>query len=420
MKIALVARHASAPATQYDQYAVEQAAHVTGLGTALAAQGHNVVIYARKDAPGLPERETLAPRLTARYIKAGPPAPVPADEMPQHVAQIGQNLAARWNKDTPDIVHAHHWTSGLAALLAARELPVPVVQSFGSLGIAEHRHGKPGPRDDMRIRMEACIARTVAGVLAQTSNEVSDLSSFRIPGMRVTVVPSGVDMNLFCPDGPATKRHAELRLLHAGSLAGHQGLDTLLRIMPELPAAELVITGGPDPDKLDSDLACKRLGKLAARLGVADRITFTGRVAGKNLPALIRSADIFVSSAGYEPYGSAAISAMACGKPVVATAVGAYADAVVDGTTGVLLPPGRPDLLLKRLRELLATPMKLSGFGIAAADRARSRYSWERIAGETAAAYRRYLTDPSGQPAAAQTHASARGSSAATEQRRAA
>jgi glycosyltransferase involved in cell wall biosynthesis len=416
MKIALVARHATAPAMQSDQYAAEQAAHVTGLGLALAAQGHNVVIYARKSARGLPDRQTLAPRLTERYIKAGPPAPVAAEQLPQHVAEIGRYLATRWKKDTPDVVHAHHWTSGLAALLAARELPVPVVQSFGSLGLAEQRHGRPGTADNTRIRMEACIARTVNAVLAQTSDEVSDLASLGIPGMRVRIVPCGVDTSRFSPDGPAARRHAELRLLHVGSLADHQGIHKLLRIMPELPTAELVIAGGPDPDKLDSDLACKRLGKLAAGLGVADRITFTGHVAGKNLPALMRSADIFVSGASYEPYGGAAISAMACGKPVVANAVGAYADAVIDGTTGLLLPPSRPDLLLKRLRELLATPMKLTGFGIAAADRARSRYSWERIADETAAAYQRCLTDSSGQPAGAQML----GSGAATEQLRAA
>jgi glycosyltransferase involved in cell wall biosynthesis len=394
MKIALVARHASTPATSADPYAAEQAAHVTGLGTALAALGHNVVIYARKDAPGLPERETLAPGLIVRYIKAGPAAPLPADQLPQHVAEVGRYLAARWKKDTPDIVHAHHWTSGLAAMLAAREVPVPIVASFGSLGISEQRHGVPGPHDGARIKMEACIGRSVAGVLAHTSHEVSDLSALGIPGTRVRVVPCGVDASRFQPEGPAAKRHAELRLLHIGSLADHQGLEQLLRILPDLPNAELVIAGGPDPDALDSDIAYKKLGKLAAALGVADRVTFAGQVTSKHLPALIRSADIFVSTARYEPFGSAALSAMACGKPIIANAVGGYADAVVDGTTGLLLPPGRPQLLVKRLRDLLATPMKLTGFGIAAADRARSRYPWERIAAETVAAYERCMAAP--------------------------
>jgi hypothetical protein len=74
MKIALVARHASTPATSADPYAAEQAAHVTGLGRALAALGHNVVIYART-LLACPNAK-LAPGLIARYIKAGPAAPL--------------------------------------------------------------------------------------------------------------------------------------------------------------------------------------------------------------------------------------------------------------------------------------------------------------------------------------------------------
>jgi D-inositol-3-phosphate glycosyltransferase len=394
MKIALVARHVSACATAADPYAGEQAAHVACLGSALAARGHDVVIFARKDGPGRPDREALAPRLTARYIKAGPPRPVPADALPQYMAEMGRYLAQRWQKDTPDIVHAHHWTSGLAALVAGRDRPVPIVQTFGSLGVAEQRHGVPGPPEGARVRMEACIARTVSGVLAHTSDEVNFLAALGTGGTRVRIVPCGVDMTRLDPDGPAAKRHAELRLLHVGSAGEHQGLDQLLRIMPDLPDAELVLAGGPDLEQLDSDLAYKRLGKLAAALGVADRVSFVGHVAGNKLAALLRSADIFVSAAKYEPFGTAAISAMACGKPVVANAVGAYADAVVDGTTGLLVPPGRCDVLARRLRDLLATPMKLTGFGIAGADRARSRYPWERIADETTAAYERFLALP--------------------------
>jgi D-inositol-3-phosphate glycosyltransferase len=398
MKIALVARHAPASATPSDPYAAEQAAHIAGLGKALAAQGHTVVLYARKDAPGLPERETVANRFTVRYIKAGPPAPVPADELPKYIAEMGRYLAARWKKDTPDVVHAHHWTSGLAALLAAREQPVPIVASFGSLGTAEQRHGVPGPQDGARIRMEKAIARSVTGVLASTCEEVSELAALGVPGARVRVVPAGVDTAKFSPEGPAAKRQGDLRLLHVGSLAEHQGLDKLMRALSDLPGAELIIAGGPDPDDLDSDMAYKKLGKLAAALGVADRVTFTGHVPAKNLPALMRSADVFVSASRYEPYGSAAICAMACGTPVVANAVGAYADAVVDGTTGLLLPPGRPDILAKRLREALALPMRLAAFGIAAADRAKSRYPWDRIAAETAAAYERCIAATGPQP----------------------
>jgi len=389
MKIALVARHVCAPAAPVGLYAAEQAEHVADLGRALAAQGHKVVIYGRKDAPGMPDREQLAPGLTARYIKAGPPAPVPVGQLHQHAAEIARYLSAQWQKDTPDIVHAHHWTSGLAALAATRDLPVPVVQTFGSLGVAEQRHGVPGPIQSVRIRMETAVARSVAGLLAVTTDEAAEMAGFGIPGTKVKVVPCGADTSRFDPSRLRSRRRADLRLLHVGSLAEHAGLSTLLKALPELPGTELIVAGGPDQDELESDIAYKKLDKLAAGLGVANRVTFTGHVAQKNLPALMSTADLYVSAARYEPYGAAAIRAMACGKPVVANAVGGHADAVVDGTTGLLVPPGRPEVLVRRLRELLATPVKIMAFGIAAADRAKSRYPWERIAAETVAVYER-------------------------------
>jgi len=89
----------------------------------------------------------------------------------------------------------------------------------------------------------------------------------------------------------------------------------------------------------------------------------------------------------YEPFGMACLEAMACGTPVIASALGGHLDTVVDGTTGVLVPPGHPAQLARRIRRLLANPMLLEGFGIAAADRAQARYSWERVARETVAVY---------------------------------
>jgi glycosyltransferase involved in cell wall biosynthesis len=407
MKIALVARHVCAPAAPSGLYAAEQAEHVAELGRALAAQGHKVVIYGRKDAPGMPDRESLAPGLTARYIKAGPPAPVPAGQLQRHVAEIARYLSSRWRKDMPDVVHAHHWTSGLAALAATRGLPVPVVQTFGSLGVAEQRHGVPGPIQCARIRMETAVARSVAGVVAVTTDEAAEMAGLGIPGTKVKIVPCGADTDRFDSHRPRARRGADLRLLHVGSLAEHAGLSTLLRALPDLPGAELIVAGGPDQEELESDIAYKKLGKLAAGLGVADRVTFAGQVASKCLPALMSSADLYVSAASYEPYGAAAIRAMACGKPVVANAVGSHADAVVDGTTGLLVPPGRPEVLVRRLRDLLATPVKIMAFGIAAADRAKSRYSWERIAAETLAGYERYQAGQATRsaPAGALAHA---------------
>ncbi len=404
MRIALVARHATPPVKALDPYSADQAAHVNGLGRALAAQGHDVVIYARKDSPELPGRLSLAPRLRAEFIEAGPKAPIPPDQLPEYAKDIAAYLAARWRDCAPDIIHAHHWTNGLAALSATRERPAPIVQSFGSLASAEQRHRIAGETTTARIRMESCVARAVTGVLATTGDEAAELTKLGVPSAQVSLVPAGVDVRRFKQNGCLARRRREPKLLAIGSLAEYRGLDTLLRCLPELPTAQLVIAGGPPADELESNHGYRILAKLAAHLGVANRVQFTGFVSDDDLPSLLRSADLLVSAARYEPQGIAAVRAMACGIPVVATAVGAYRDAVIDGTTGLLVPPGRPEMLARRLRDLLAYPMRMAAFGIAAADRARSRYPWERIADETMAVYERAIVRV---PAAGQASAQA-------------
>ena len=96
---------------------------------------------------------------------------------------------------------------------------------------------------------------------------------------------------------------------------------------------------------------------------------------------------LLVNTNQHEPSAITSIQAMACGTPVVASAAGAHVDAVVDGTTGILVEPLRPAVLAQKIRALLAHPMQLEAFSVAATDRARSRYSWDRIAHETAAVY---------------------------------
>lgn len=96
-----------------------------------------------------------------------------------------------------------------------------------------------------------------------------------------------------------------------------------------------------------------------------------------------------MSTCAYEPSGVTSLEAMACAKPVVAPPTGGHVDAVVDGTTGIIIPPGRPALLAQRIRQLLGHPLLMEAYGVAAVDRARSRYSWDRIAAETLAVYDR-------------------------------
>jgi D-inositol-3-phosphate glycosyltransferase len=116
-------------------------------------------------------------------------------------------------------------------------------------------------------------------------------------------------------------------------------------------------------------------------------VRFRGQVEPGDLPALYRSADLVVCVPWYEPFGIVPLEAMACGVPVVASAVGGLVDSVVDGVAGVHVPPRRPDLLAGVLAGLLADPARRAALGAAGARRARRRYGLDRIARGTLQVY---------------------------------
>jgi glycosyltransferase involved in cell wall biosynthesis len=402
MKIALVTLQGNPFSTTPEAGPDTQDGRLASLVSALAQLNHQVTVYARRDAAALPTTSRPAPRVTVQHVPAGPARRLPAGQAAPHAAAFGDYLAQHWQRETPDVAHAHFWTSGLAALAGARGLDVPVVQTFLSLQASEPgpagaaQAGQPaGPSGTARLRLEPVIARSVRAVLASSSAEMSALARLGVPRNALRLIPRGVDTAKFCPEGPAASRDSRLRLLCVSPLAPHQGLDTAVRTLADIPGAELVIAGGPARSKLRGDKMYRALAQLATDLQVRDRVVFHGRVSEAELPALFRSADLLLDLADGEPFATVALEAMACGVPVVASALGSHQDTIVDGTTGVLLPPGRPALAAQRIRALLASPMRLEGFGIASVDRAQSRYSWDRIGQETLAIYERsQLSDP--------------------------
>jgi glycosyltransferase involved in cell wall biosynthesis len=354
-----------------------------------AADGHQVTVFSHGDHPSHSARGRQRNGVTTEYLGSGAVSPAhPLGDMPAFT----EPLCNRWRNDPPDIVHAMNWTSGLAALAASRGLGIPVVQTFPSLGVTERRHSgraheSPGTATAMRIRLEPAIGRTVSAVLAANSEEASDLARLGVPRKHIKVVPCGVDTDRFAPAGPAVQRNGHPRLVTVTDPGQVRDIDTLLRALARLPQAELVVAGEPPRPKLGTNKHYRGLQRLAHALKVADRVVFMGLADEDELPPLLRSADLYVNTAEYEPTGMIALDAMACGIPVVTTATGAPADAVLDGTTGMLVPPGRPALLAYRIQQLLTRPMLREAYGVAAADRAKSRYSWDRIARETLAVY---------------------------------
>ncbi|MEV0349657.1 glycosyltransferase [Nonomuraea sp. NPDC050680] len=396
MNVDLISEHADPLAAIGSVDSGGQNVYVAALAVALGERGHTVVVHTRRSDPAQPDSVPLAPGVTVEYVTAGPAVPIPKDELPLYMPEFTDRLADRWAVRRPDVAHAHFWMSGQAALQATED--VPVVQTFHALGTVKRRW--QGPSDTSpahRLATEREIGAHADRVIATCGDEVNELRAMGVPEQRVAVVPCGVDLTEFCPRGPVAPRVAvgarRPMVLSIGRQVPRKGVDTVIQAMRGLSGADLVIAGG----QRDGEEAA-RLRDLAAAYGVGERVHVIGSVSRERVPALMRSADVVVCVPWYEPFGMVAVEAMACGVPVVASAVGGHLDTVAG--CGLLVPPRRPRALARALRNVLADEDRRRALGAAGARRAQERYGWASVAQQTEAVYTQVIDGKVGRLAA--------------------
>ncbi|GAA1276274.1 glycosyltransferase [Saccharothrix xinjiangensis] len=388
MRIAMVSEHADPLAALGGVDAGGQNVHVAALSTALAALGHDVEVYTRRDDPDLPERVSTDQGYEVVRVPAGPAGPVPKDELLPHMGDFARYLERQWAARRPDVAHAHFWMSGFASVLAGRRAGVPVVQTYHALGTVKRRHQGAGDTSPaQRIGIERMVGREANAIAATCDDEVAELMRMGLPRAKISVVPCGVDLHRFQPEGPVDVRGPFQRIVSVGRLVPRKGFEDLISALRSLPMVELVIAGGPVD--VESDPEARRLLAHAARAGVRERVRLVGQVSRAAMPALLRSADVVACVPWYEPFGIVPLEAMACGKPVVATTVGGLVDTVVHNVTGVLVPPRDPLALVRALGPLLVDRARREACGLAGLDRVAARYTWERIAEDTERVYER-------------------------------
>jgi glycosyltransferase involved in cell wall biosynthesis len=386
MRIAMVSEHADPLALLGGADAGGQNVHVGALSAQLVARGHEVTVYTRWTAPNVPGRVHTPDGYVVEHVPVGPPEDVPKDELLPFMPAFARYLENCWNEQPVDIVHAHFWMSGVASTRAARRVGVPVVQTFHALGTVKRRH--QGDRDTSppeRLGIERRLCRQVDHVVATCTDEVEELGRMGLPTHHATVVPCGVDTDLFRPYAvPAAPRP---RLLSIGRLVERKGVGNAIEALAAVPDVDLVVAGGPEPSRLDTDPEVRRLREVAQRYGVAERVRFLGGVGRDDVPRLMNEADIVVAVPWYEPFGIVPVEAMACGRPVVGSAVGGLLDTVLPGLTGELVPPRRPDLLAAAVHRLVDDPERRATYGRAGRDRAVALYRWSCVAERTEDVY---------------------------------
>jgi phosphatidyl-myo-inositol alpha-mannosyltransferase len=275
-----------------------------------------------------------------------------------------------------------HVQDGLAPVLgpfaanAAGRLGLPVVATFHSwfprsIGLSLFRR----PLQRRLDRLAACIA---------VSEPVVQALSRYLRGSW-EIIPNGVDVNLFHPNGrrPTDYLTRGPRLLFLGRLDPRNGLETVLDAMPRIlesfPRTRLTVAG---------DGPLRRVYERAARpLGAAVR--FVGRVNGER-PEYYGTADLYLCPTTKASFGITLLEAMACGTPLVASDIIGFRELVDGGGEAVLVPPRRPNAWADAVVDLIGDPSRRAAMGATGRTKAGA-YAWPRVADRILEVYRRVL-----------------------------
>lgn len=381
---------------------------------ALAAAGHEVVIFTRRSDPGVEARTPLRRGLTVVHLDAGPTRLLAKGEHEGVMDEFGRLLDAELEARPVDILHAEHWFSGIAALRVARRRGIPLVQSYHSIAAPADSPLGEGERPESPGRQagEQLLAHEADLVIAVSEAERATVLE-RLGGdpARVRVVHLGVDTELFHPcetDECAEQRDwlgrgGRPEAIVVGRLHPLKGFDLVIDAMAEIAAEQrpvLRIVGAPPPD---GDDYARSLHEAVVRHDMLSTTAFDGALRRRELAERIRSASIMLVPSHSETFGLVALEAAASGVPVIARATGGLREAVIDGETGLLIPtasddPGDSDrnpaddprVWATAVAELLGDAGRLARMGEAAREHALSR-NWAASAEQLLGVYRELL-----------------------------
>ncbi|WP_234417429.1 MULTISPECIES: glycosyltransferase [Miniimonas] len=358
--------------------------------TAMAALGVAVEVVTRHADPRVPAHEKVD-GVTVHRLAVGPLGPVPKGDHEAFMADFGAALA---DLGPYDLLHSHHWFSGIAALPVARAWGVPHVQSFHSIAAPAHTELAEGERPESpgRLAGEAELARLSDAIVAVSHAEArTAVERLGADPARIRVVHPGVDTERFHPlaaaahDGePPSGEDPRPSLVVAARLEPLKGVDLAIRALAALPQPRPVlrVAGGATSDSA----FVASLADLARDLGVERDVDLMGPLGRTQLADLMRRATLVLVPSHSETYGLVALEASASGVPVVAGEAGGLVEAVLDGVTGVLVPTRDPQDWAGAIGGLLGDPAQRARLG-AAGRTVALRRTWATVAGATGRVY---------------------------------
>lgn len=417
-RIAWISEHASPVALLGGVDAGGQNVYVDEVSRNLALRGYAVDVFTRRDSEEVAECITWSQGVRVIHLSAGPAQRRPKDELWPFMPEFRDSFLRFMQREelSYDILHGNFWMSGWVASELKQALNIPAVQIFHAMGKTKRRHQRhvdTSPGD--RIRVELDIVQRVDRLIAQCPSERSELvNDYHAPAKKVVTIPSAVNIKTFRPVDQADARQRiglapdDFVIVYVGRLLPRKDIRNVVRATALLvrkheqakpgvrPNITLMIVGGEtvDPNPAHTP-ELSELQHLAAELGIRQYVRFIGKRQQDTLRDYYRAGDVVVTTPWYEPFGLTPLEGMACGRPVIGSAVGGITYTVADGETGFLVRPRDPAQLAIRLDTLKEQPELRLRMGQAARLRVEQEFTWPVVALRTASLYETLLTSRS-------------------------
>lgn len=370
----------------------------------LAERGVEVEIFTRATSSADPPTVPVAPGVLVRNVVAGPFEGLDKYDLPTQLCALTAGVLRAEANHEPghyDIVHSHYWLSGQVGWLARDRWAVPLVHTAHTLAAVKNAALADGdaPEPALRAVGEQQVVDEADRLIVNTESEAHQLVSLhRADPDRIDVVHPGVDLRTFTPGDRAAARAAlglagtDRIVAFVGRIQPLKAPDVLLHAAALLSDAQsgpvrVLVAGGASGSGL---AAPDSLARLAATLGIADRVTFLPPQSREQLVNVYRAADLVAVPSYSESFGLVAVEAQACGTPVVAAAVGGLPVAVADGRSGTLVDGHDPARWAAAIGALLDAD---AGALSRAAIEHAGGFSWDHTVTALLASYGRAITD---------------------------
>ena len=357
----------------------------------LASLGVGVDIYTRSHNPHDAEVFEMGDDVRLIHIDAGP-LEESKEQLFDHLPEFLGNLQRFIQRIGVgyDAVHSHYWLSGWVGSRFSRTLEIPHIVTFHTLAEAKRQATSEEPDVSARFGTEKEVSNEADYVVCFTEHEAGILRrSYGVPGNSISIVPCGVDTEMFAPSDKVAARARlgvtdQYVILFVGRIEPIKALGTLVQaveLIEDKNSLKVLVVGG---DSIGPEF--QRVQLMCSSLGIENNVSFVGSVPQMELAIYYNAADVLVVPSKYESFGLVALEAMATGTPVIASRVGGLATIVEDTKNGYLIPWQCPEPFARKLDMLLANESLLEAMG-REAYRSAKEYSWSNVGRRLASLY---------------------------------